>query len=102
MSKVLLGLIVTLILGDYIYTWSAGSENEREKQSWRQDHNRILAEQFKQINEERRQINEKIEKGQEKIQKDIEQQNQKLNDILIEFLKRDMAKERGGASERGR
>jgi uncharacterized protein HemX len=103
MMKVFLGLLVTLTLGGYIYSWSLSSGAEQEKRDWRQEHNRVLAEQFQQLNDERRHLNEKIEQNQEKIQRQLQEQNQKLNDVLIEFMQRDMERERrGDASRHGR
>ncbi len=97
--------ICTLVAGCYLYNWHGQDANAEEKREWRNEHNRVLAEQFTQINQERRALNEKIEKNQEKIQQELQQQNQRLNDVLIEFMKRDMqreSREQGQASKHGR
>ncbi len=77
----LMGIVATLIgsllLGGYLYTWSADGKQTEEKEKWRSEHNRVLEKNLQEIKE--------TQKTTEKDTKEYQKELQKvLQEILVE------------------
>lgn len=70
-----LTLIGTLLLGSYIYTWSADKDQTKEKEEWRKENTRVLEKNF-----------DEVKANQQKIEKVVTENQKETNKALQEIL----------------
>lgn len=74
-------LIGSLLLGSYLYTWSADGKQTDEKKEWRSEHNRVLDKNFDELKQNQKNIEKVVTENQKDVQKT-------LQEILLEQRKK--------------
>ncbi len=73
----LIGIVATLVgsllLGSYLYTWSADGKQEEEKKQWRSEHNRVLEKNFDDVKENQKNIEKVVTENQKDVQKTLQE-----------------------------
>lgn len=77
MKAALIGVVGTLaaslLLGSYIFTWSADTKQQQEKDKWRGEHTRVLEKNFDEIKSNQKQIEKTVTENQKEIQKALQE-----------------------------
>ena len=65
-------LIGSLLLGSYLYTWSADKEQTTEKKEWRSEHNRVLEKSLQEIKETQKQTAQETKENQNQVRETLQ------------------------------
>ena len=65
-------LIGSLLLGGYLYTWSADKEQTTEKKEWRSEHNRVLEKSLQEIKETQKADNQENKTYQQQVRETLQ------------------------------
>ena len=65
-------LIGSLLLGSYLYTWSADKEQATEKKEWRSEHNRVLEKSLQEIKETQKADNQENKTYQQQVRETLQ------------------------------
>ena len=65
-------LIGSLLLGGYLYTWSADKEQTTEKKEWRSEHNRVLEKSLQEIKETQKQTAQETKENQNQVRETLQ------------------------------
>ena len=72
----LIGIVATLIgsllLGSYLYTWSADGKQTEEKKEWRSEHNRVLEKNLQEIKETQKQTAQETKEYQNQVRETLQ------------------------------
>ncbi|MEM4360110.1 MAG: hypothetical protein QXT45_06240 [Candidatus Bilamarchaeaceae archaeon] len=82
------GVMFTLIVGSYAFTWGISKDEQQEKQQWRDRHEARLEKKFDEINQNQKELTEAVYKSKED-----------MKELLLEILREQRKRSNKGGKQ---